>query len=422
MTSSHGHHLTKAWALLVLGLMLIPTTFLGCSGVKYGLTRHDPEFVVTDVQQIFDRMEQEYEPEFTTLDDGYRTLLRTACNDEQRMRIHERWDEAKFVRLQELALLEIQAVEAVLLDMAANEGANDGGTPPIGHATVPVERPESRPGGMPEGLPPIPSSGDTPPAGVQPVPSDQPPGLPPLPGGGEQPPTEPQPPPPEMVPEPAENGGVDFEKVKARVRKQLWPYWPDNLRDLAELKQAVLDYDCIQCANREIETRNDAYDRRLTGLRFYQPSPYLLVYSDGKGGINWEIHHLPDPTKKMSAKPYNFLASLQYKLTIDEELQVMTKATEVADSTAVPKAILTAVKELAPGIMGALLNEAAEAQRLNLIPTPHLYKIVTDDRGTRLIGGQGDVRAIRYVELDPKRKSGGNVWLPGGAEPDAGGD
>jgi len=382
---------TRSWACSlasVLGLALLASALQGCSGVNYGLTKQDPEFVVTDLEQVFDRVEQDNQTALDELDDSFRWQLREVCTDAARRRIHEQWDRVRFARLQTLVLQRIDEVERVM-----GWGATASSASQL-EAVPPIEA-------LPDGdLPPIDPGPDD---DLPPIDPDADPDLPPIDpdaGGG---------------PAPSRPTPTVVLKTKRRLspierlQREMWPVWPDNPRDLAQLRQAVLDYKCIRRENRNIELRNDAQDRRLTGLRFYQPSPYLLVYSDGKGGINWEIHHLPDPTKKMSAKPYNFLSSLKFTLTIDESSQVMTKATEIGDSTAAPKAVLKAIKELVPAIKGALLNAIGESKRLGLIPTPHLYKIVTDKKGTRLIGGQGDVSAIRYVKLDAKTKTGGNV-------------
>ena len=67
-------------------------------------------------------------------------------------------------------------------------------------------------------------------------------------------------------------------------------------------------------------------DRCVNGIRYYQNSLYLLVYSDGKGGIVSEFMYLPDTTKKMVACPHNFAADLdglmrakmEQRLTIED--------------------------------------------------------------------------------------------------------
>jgi len=135
--------------------------------------------------------------------------------------------------------------------------------------------------------------------------------------------------------------------------------------------------------HRIVDENADAAD---TGIRYFNTSPYLLAYSDGKGGIVSQIFYLPDPAKKMSASPKATLADVDMVMTFDRG--VLTQSTETLDATEVPKAITDAVKAFGPQLL-ALLNEAQKAQEHSL-PAPYLYKIVVKGSGVQFIGGQGD--------------------------------
>ncbi len=144
----------------------------------------------------------------------------------------------------------------------------------------------------------------------------------------------------------------------------------------------------IEARNRENAESGAASDAECgLGIRFYQPSPYLLVYADGKGGLSWELHHLPDPTKKMSARPYNYMSTLEAKLTFDDHFR-LTKTHEMADTTAIPAAVLGKIAELAPALAAAF-NEPSAKDGWKL-PAPLLYKIVHARGEVRLVGGETD--------------------------------
>src|SRR5262249_12652895 len=83
---------------------------------------------------------------------------------------------------------------------------------------------------------------------------------------------------------------------------------------------------------------NRAADAAVDGIRYYDTSLYLLVNSDGKGGIQWRILELPDQTKLRAVKPYNMVAQLDSTLVFKNGMLTGTK--EQADSTAVPRAII----------------------------------------------------------------------------------
>jgi hypothetical protein len=127
-------------------------------------------------------------------------------------------------------------------------------------------------------------------------------------------------------------------------------------------------------------------DAKDAGIRYLRTSPYLLAYSDGKGGIISEVHYLPDPQKKMSATPKATLSDVDLTMTFDRG--VLTQTTEALDATAVPTAIAKAVEAFAPKLLG-ILNEAQKEQEHSL-PPPYLFKIIVNDSAVRFVGGPGD--------------------------------
>jgi hypothetical protein len=132
--------------------------------------------------------------------------------------------------------------------------------------------------------------------------------------------------------------------------------------------------------------RTEAEDLAETGLRYLGTSPYLIAYSNGKGGIVTQISYLPDPAKRMSAKPAGELADVE--ATMDFDRGVLTTSAETGDATAVPKAIVKAVETLAPRLLAALGK--TDAPKQYEIPAPYVFKIVVRGPDVYFLGGGGD--------------------------------
>jgi uncharacterized protein YceK len=124
-----------------------------------------------------------------------------------------------------------------------------------------------------------------------------------------------------------------------------------------------------------------------TGIRYYQASPYLLIYTNSKGGLKWQILYLPDQTKKMMAEPK--VIGGRSELTMYFQNGVLTSSTEIGDTTALPKAIIATIQSAVP-----LLAKAAFSAPQPKVPAPYLYKIVVADGTIHFYGSQGDVPII----------------------------
>ena len=132
-----------------------------------------------------------------------------------------------------------------------------------------------------------------------------------------------------------------------------------------------------------------------TGIRYYQASPYLLVYTNSKGGLKWQILYLPDQTKKMMAQPKAIGGHSE--MTLYFQNGVLTSSTEMGDSSALPKAILAAIQSAVP-----LLATAGLAAEPDKVPPPSLYKLVIEQNTIKFYGGDGG-----YAIAVPKLKTGG---------------
>lgn len=127
--------------------------------------------------------------------------------------------------------------------------------------------------------------------------------------------------------------------------------------------------------------RDNQADERDEGFRYYETSPFLLVYADGKGGLESKLLYLPDTTKKRSIKPYNFASTNDTTLKFDKGRLVQAKA--VVDETIIPAAIISSLEKVATANIKAG-NGGAEG-----IPSPYLFRIVGDGKGGwALKGGQ----------------------------------
>ena len=124
------------------------------------------------------------------------------------------------------------------------------------------------------------------------------------------------------------------------------------------------------------------------GIRYYLTAPYLLVYSDAKGGLVSRLLYLPDQTQVMSATPRSSLASIQATLEFDDG--VMTRAVEEPDATPLPVTILSAAEAVLPLLAGSVRPGAQ-------FPQPSLYRITVHGDRITFTGGHGNVP----VQLDP---------------------
>ncbi len=142
-------------------------------------------------------------------------------------------------------------------------------------------------------------------------------------------------------------------------------------------------------------------DEKDEGARYLGTSPYLIAYSDGKGGMVMQVQPLPDPNKKMSATPHAKGADIDLTMSFDRG--VLNETTESGDTSAIPTSIAKAVEAFAPALL-ALLNEAQTTQEYS-VPAPYVYKIVVKGSEVHFIGGKGDEDfKITLLPQTPKEK------------------
>jgi hypothetical protein len=122
-------------------------------------------------------------------------------------------------------------------------------------------------------------------------------------------------------------------------------------------------------------------DAEARGIRFYRQAPFLLVRSDGQGGLVTEVKWLPDTTQMMSARPFAILA--KYETTLEFDGGALTKSSLVVDETAVVNASLQALGKVLAAQAANLLPEPGKGT----VPGPRLYRIVIDGDVVKLQGG-----------------------------------
>jgi hypothetical protein len=135
------------------------------------------------------------------------------------------------------------------------------------------------------------------------------------------------------------------------------------------------------------------------GIRYYQPAPYLLLYTDSEGGFVSKLLILPDLQQKMSIRPYAIAASNNTTLTFTNGMLDAAKAD--IDQTEVPKAVIASLEKAAAVAIkgGAFLAPGAEAPTA---PAPYLFKIVNTGGSWELIGGQGKDKDRQEVKIKVK--------------------
>jgi len=133
-------------------------------------------------------------------------------------------------------------------------------------------------------------------------------------------------------------------------------------------------------------------DGNKTGIRYYNSAPFILAYSDGKGGIEADLVFLPDTTRVLSLDATAFFA--QNKTVMKFEQSILTTADTTADAAAVPKAIVEAAKTVATAAVAASANIPDEVTQYQ-VPAPYLYRIYygkdpndSDKKIWQLLGGQ----------------------------------
>lgn len=149
---------------------------------------------------------------------------------------------------------------------------------------------------------------------------------------------------------------------------------------------------------------SDPQNNAPTGIPYYQSAPYLLIYSDGMGGLKWQLLSLPDQTKMMQVLPKPASIGGKTQLSLNFSYGTLSTAATGADSTQVPATILAAVQAAIPAIAAArvgetLLNAPAPPALASQVPPhysagfppPYLYKIVLEADGSiQFLGGPGN--------------------------------
>ena len=139
------------------------------------------------------------------------------------------------------------------------------------------------------------------------------------------------------------------------------------------------------CAS--IDSSEDT-DGTRTGIRYYNSAPFILAYSDGKGGVTSEIVYLPDTTRVMSLDATAFFAQNKTVMSFDQS--VLTASETTANAAEVPKAVIEAAKSIAVAQVGS--GNVPVSDTPKEIPAPYLFRIHYDPttKEWKLVGGQAE--------------------------------
>ncbi len=164
-------------------------------------------------------------------------------------------------------------------------------------------------------------------------------------------------------------------------------------------------------------------DSQADGIRYYESAPFILVYSDGTGGLQSKFLFMPDLTQKRVISPYEILAS--NTTTLKFENGVLTEGSTTVDTTVVPKAIIGSLEKVAIGLAAGAFNTARGSKPSAQLPPPRLYKVVVDGESARLAGGPGvnpdgtvrmiDVTISRPGPITPPSSQTSNPTTGGGS-------
>ncbi|GGC93423.1 hypothetical protein [Undibacterium terreum] len=135
-------------------------------------------------------------------------------------------------------------------------------------------------------------------------------------------------------------------------------------------------------------------DEKATGFRYYETSPFLLIYTDGKGGLVSKLLYLPDMTKKRSIRPYAYLSSNNTTLKFENGTLVEAKA--IIDETVIPTSVISGLAKVA--IAGASANAPDKTTPTDSLPGAYLYRIVQTNDTWTLVGNQST--RIMYLPKD----------------------
>ncbi len=134
-----------------------------------------------------------------------------------------------------------------------------------------------------------------------------------------------------------------------------------------------------------------ADDVHEKGVRYYDSAPYLIVYSDGMGGLKWQIRYLPDQSRLMAANPT--IDGARTEMTLYFQNGVLSSASTAGDTTELPKALIGAVQSALPFLEGAKVTalDGTETKPLGF-PAPYLYKLIIRNDTVEFIGEQGHTK------------------------------
>jgi hypothetical protein len=174
---------------------------------------------------------------------------------------------------------------------------------------------------------------------------------------------------------------------------------------IASAAMAALLSGCAGTHYYEISEQTTTDDSTVDGIRYYEPAPFILVHTNGKGGLTATTLWLPDTTRVHVVDPYAWFA--KHDATYGFTNGVLTSAKSEVDETIIPLKLIEAAKAVA-----LAAADAARSKPSASIPPPALFRVVASGGKVYLRGGyagdaNGAYRDISITVSDPAKPAAG---------------
>ena len=145
---------------------------------------------------------------------------------------------------------------------------------------------------------------------------------------------------------------------------------------------------CTHITHQPVPFGDMTADREARGIRYYRSSLYLLVHSDGHGGVVSRIIELPDVTQKMSAETGGILGSADWTLALRDG--ALTDTREELHNDVVARALLDAAGGVIQSAAKAMYRRSGSGALEHALPPPSLFKILVHGDEIEFVGAEGD--------------------------------
>jgi hypothetical protein len=145
---------------------------------------------------------------------------------------------------------------------------------------------------------------------------------------------------------------------------------------------------CLRVTHRPLPPGDLTEDVTARGIRYYGTSLYLLLHSDGEGGVVTRLLELPDVTRKTSLEVEGVFGSVDLQLRLRDG--ALTESDERLRNDVLALTLMEAAGSIAQSAASGMYRGDPASMREHQLPPPSLYKIVARGSHLELLGGQGD--------------------------------